>query len=299
MSNIKHFSWVWTALVTPFDEKWDVDFEAFDNLIEIQISSWVKWILFLWSTWESSTLTETEKEQIVKRWIEKIRGKCLVMVLSSTNSTQKSIDSIIKFDKIEWIDAYLLVNPYYNKPTQEWLYRHFKAIAETTSKRILIYNIFWRTGVNLETETLLRLSRSCYNIIWVKEASWNLQQMQDVINKTKDDFVVLSWDDSLTVDLIKLWGHWVISVTSNIFPKTMVGMVDYALKWNFEKADEINKNLKEFFEGEFIQTNPLPIKAALAEVWLIKEIYRLPLCEMDKEYKTKWVGILHKYSNFN
>jgi 4-hydroxy-tetrahydrodipicolinate synthase len=299
MTNIENFSWLWTALITPFDEKWNVDFEAFDNLIEIQVSSWVKWILFLWSTWESSTLTKTEKLQIVKRWIKKIQGKCFVMVNSWTNSTQQSIDFTLELDQIHWIDAFLLVNPYYNKPTQEWLYRHFKAIADSTSKRIFIYNIQWRTWVNLETETLVRLSRSCYNVIWVKEASWNLDQMQEVLNKTKEDFVVLSWDDSKTFDLIKMWGHWLISVASNFFPKIMVEMVEKALKQDFESAEKINKNLSKFFEWEFIQTNPLPIKAALAEVWLIKEIYRLPLCEMDIDLRFKWVNILHKYSEYN
>lgn len=296
MWHINNYSWVWTALITPFDEKWNIDFEAFDNLIEIQVSSWVKWILFLWTTWESPTLTKTEKIQIIKRWIEKIWGRCFNMVNSWTNSTKQSIDLTLEFDQIQWIDTYLLVNPYYNKPTQEWLYRHFKAIADSTSKEIFIYNIFWRTWVNLETQTLVRLSENCNNIIWVKEASWDLDQMQDVINNTPQDFVVLSWDDSLTFDLIKRWGHWIVSVASNYIPKIMVEMVEKALIWDYESADIINKNLGEFFEWEFIQTNPLPIKVALAEAWFIKEKYRLPLCEMDSNLRTKWINILQKYT---
>ena len=261
----------------------------------MQIAWGVKWILLLWTTGESPTLSKEEKIKIVNRWIEKINKRCLVMVNSWTNSTSASVEATKEFDKIDWIDAFLVVNPYYNKPTAEWLYRHFKAVADSTIKQVFVYNILWRTAINLETETLLKLSKNCKNVVWVKEASWNLEQMQEVINTLDEDFVVLSWDDSLTLDLIKMWWSWVVSVASNYIPETMTNLVKTALQKDYDKAEELNNDLWEFFDGEFIQTNPLPIKVALAEQWIIKETYRLPLCEMDSEPRKKWINILEKY----
>jgi len=299
MWNIEKFSWVWTAFITPFNEDGSIDFEAFDKLIEKQIAGGVKWLLFLGTTGETPTLTEDEKEQIVRRWIEKIAGRCLVMVNTWSNATNASIENSKKYDKVDWIDVFLVVNPYYNKPTQEWLYRHFRGVADSVSKPIFLYNIAWRTWINLETETLVRLSNDCGNIVWVKEASWSLEQMQDVIDSTDRDFVVLSWDDSLTIDLMKIGWAWIISVASNYIPETMSQMVWSFLEWNISKADEINNNLWEFFDWEFIQTNPLPIKVALVEAWIIKEQYRLPLCEMDTTPRKEWLNILEKYKDFN
>lgn len=290
-----HFRWTRTALITPFTQNDNIDWHSFDRLIDKQIQWWVTWILFLWTTGENPTLNNDETYKIVKRWISKIDWKCKVMVNAWTYCTKKSIENIYRYTAIDSIDGFLIVNPYYNKPTQEWLFRHFKAIADSTQKPIFIYNIKWRTGVNMETDTLVRLSKECSNIIWVKEASWDLNQIKDVINQTDKDFIVLSWDDGITLDLIKLWWDWVISVASNFIPEKISKLVNYWLKWDLNNANKLNNDLKEFFEWEFIQTNPLPIKTALSYIWLCQEIFRLPLCQMDKWPKSKWIKILKKY----
>lgn len=296
MSNIENFSWTWTELITPFLEDWNIDFEAFDTLIEMQINAWVKWISFLWITWESPTLTRMEKFQIIKRWVNKIKWRCFIMVSVWTNSTNETIDLIKEYDEISWIDAFSVVVPYYNKPTQEWIYKHFEVISQSTQKRIFIYNNPSRTGTNLESDTLIRLSNRCYNIIWIKESSWDLEQIKDILDNKKDDFVILSWFDYLNSEMIRLWAHWVISTASNIFPNTIVSLTKKSLQQEFDEVKEINNSLNDFFTWEFLQINPLPIKYALSEVWLIKEVYRLPLCSMDDELKKKWIKILHNYS---
>ena len=295
MTYKEQFSGVWTALITPFSEDWSVDFDALDRLLDMQLEWEVAWVLFLWTTWESPTISQSEWIEIVNYWIKKLDGRCKVMVNIWTNSTAKSIHFLKKMEEIEWIDCYLAVNPYYNKPTQTGLFLHFSNIAKATSKPIFAYNIKWRTAVNLETETLVKLTEACPNIVWVKEASWDLEQMSNVIERTHDDFVVLSWDDGLWYELIKLWGNGIISVASNYIPWKMVDLVSSALSWDMGVAEQKEQELQQFFDWEFIQTNPLPIKTALAEAWIINDIYRLPMCPMDPEEKAKWLEILTQY----
>lgn len=291
----KQFRWAWTALVTPFNEDGSIDWEAFDNLVEMQVIWWVTWILLLGTTWENPSLTAQESVDIVTRWVEKIAGRCKIMVNTWTNDTNKSIVATKKIAELWWIDAILIVNPYYNKPTQKWLYMHFKAVANAISLPVFVYNIKWRTWVNLETDTLLRLVGDCKNIVWVKEASGDMDQIKDVIRRSPDDFIVLSWDDDLTLSLIQEGGDGVISVASNFLPRQISDFVNFALQ-NDSKAEEMKWELKAFFQWEFIQTNPLPIKAALAYTWHIKEVYRLPMCPMDESERNKWIEIVQKYS---
>ncbi len=297
--NTSKFKWVWTALITPFKE-WDwidneIDYEALENLLEIQIRAGVTWVLLLWTTGENPTIWKKEWEEIVKFAIDKLKWKIKVMVNLWTYSTSKSLKNTRKFDKIKWIDAYLVVNPYYNKPTQTWLYKHFTTIANSTKTPIFLYNIKARTGVNLETETLLKISKDCKNVIWVKEASWDLEQIKDVINKTEKDFLVLSWDDSLTYDLVKNGWWWVVSVASNCIPKEVVNFVDLCLSCS-PKAKELNNYYNEFFTKLFIQTNPLPAKTFLADKWLIEEEFRLPICKMDDNEKKIFLDVVKKYN---
>ena len=189
-------------------------------------------------------------------------------------------------------DAVLHVCPYYNKPTQEGLYRHFSEIAKAVDIPIIIYNIQGRTAVNMETSTLARLTKEYSNIVGVKEASGNVAQIMDVINELPKNFTVLSGDDNLTLPLMALGGKGVISVASNIIPKEMHELTQYALNGDFEKAKQMHYKLLPLFKGIFIETNPIPIKAALAMKGMIKEIYRLPMCEMRGENKEKLRGIL-------
>lgn len=211
-----------------------------------------------------------------------------------TYSTRATLYNIEKFDSIDWIYAYLLVNPYYSKPTQTGLFKHFTTIAKSTKKSIILYNIQWRTGVNLETNTLLDIITESKNIIWVKEASWNMLQVKEVIEVTWDNFLVFSWEESLTYELIKHWWDWVISVASNCKPKMMKNFIDNCLN-NFDIAKQENEKLQLFFDKLFIQTNPLPVKTFLASKWIIKESFRLPICKMDEKEKEEFLKIIEEY----
>lgn len=296
----KKFRGLWTALITPFKSwNWidnEIDFDALDNLLEMQIKWWVNWVLLLWTTWENPTLTKQEWLEIVKSSINKLQWKLKVMVNVWTYSTKASLENIAEYEKIDWIDSYLVVNPYYNKPTQTWLFKHFTTIAKSTDKPVILYNIHWRTWVNLETNTLIEIISECPNIVWVKEASWNMLQMKEVIESTWDHFVVLSWDDSLTYELIKNWWDWVISVASNCKPKEIQEFVNLCLDWD-RKSEELNENYKDFFSKLFIQTNPLPAKTYLAYKWIIEENFRLPMCEMDEIQRKEFLDFI-KEKNF-
>lgn len=287
--------WLWTALITPFKEgNWidnQIDFDALDKLLDMQIDDWVTWVLLLWTTWENPTLSREEWLEIVKFAIKKLKWFTKIMVNVWTYSTQESIKNVKMFDEVDWIDAYLVVNPYYNKPTQTGLFKHFTTIAKSTSRSIILYNIKWRTWVNLETETLVNISNECSNVIWVKEASWDLEQMKQVISSTGKWFLVFSWDDWLTYDLCQNWGDWVISVASNCKPKEVCEFVKECLLKS-PKAKELNKFYEEFFSKLFIQTNPLPAKTYLASKWIIKEEFRLPMCKMDDKEKEIFLSFI-------
>lgn len=293
------YRWTWTALITPFKE-WDwinneVDFDALEKILEMQIDWWVTWILLLWTTAETPSLSTEEQLEILNFAIPKINSRVKVMVNVWTNATNKSLKNLELFEKINWIDAYLVVNPYYNKPTQSWMYMHFDVIAKATSKDIFLYNIKWRTAVNLDTETLVKLTENNKNIVWVKEASWDLEQMISVINSTHDDFVVLSGDDSMSYDLIKNWWDWVVSVASNCEPRVISEFISKSLSWT-DDASDLNNYYSDFFDKLFIQTNPLPTKVYLSEKWIIKESYRLPICNMDSEKRLEFLDSIKKYN---
>ncbi len=290
--------WLWTALITPF-KKWngidnEIDYEALERLLNMQIEAWVDGVLLLGTTWENPTLTNKESLNLVKFAVNILKWKTKVMVNVWTYSTKASLENIKNYDEIEWIDAYLLVNPYYNKPTQTWLKQHFITCANITKRNVILYNIKWRTCVNLETETLLDIIKECPNVIWVKEASWDLNQMKNVIEKTPENFLVFSGDDGLTYNLIKMWWNGVISVASNAEPKKMKEFVDLCFQ-NLEKAEQLNQKYKDFFQKLFIQTNPLPIKTYLAYKWIIKEEFRLPMCKMDKNEKEIFINFIDNF----
>ncbi len=290
--------WLWTALITPF-KQWngvdnEVDYEVLEKILDMQIEWWVDGVLLLWTTAESSNISIEEWKKIVTLAIKKLLWKTKIMVNVGTYSTKASIDNIARYDNIDWIDAYLVVNPYYSKPTQTGLFQHFTTIAQSTSRNIFLYNIACRTNVNLETSTLLKIVSKCDNIVWVKEASGNIEQVKEVIAQTPDDFIVLSWEESLTYDLIKSWWDWVVSVASNCVPAIMKNFVDECLAHS-EKAGELQDKYLEFFNALFIQTNPLPAKTYLASKGIIKEEFRLPLCRMDETERTQFLKIVEKY----
>ncbi|MDP3764940.1 MAG: 4-hydroxy-tetrahydrodipicolinate synthase [Nanoarchaeota archaeon] len=280
-----------TAIVTPFTESGSLDEESLRKLVEFQIKNNIDGIVPCGTTGESPTLDHEEHGRVIEIVIDAAKGKVPIIAGAGSNSTRHAIEMTRQAADLG-ADASLHVPPYYNKPTQEGIYRHFSEIAKAVDLPIIAYNIQGRTAVNIETSTLARLAKEYSNIVGVKEASGNVAQMMDVINELPKNFAVISGDDNLTLPLMALGGKGVISVASNIIPKEMHELTDYALKGNFEKARKMHYELLPLFKGIFIETNPIPIKAALAMKGMIKESYRLPMCEMKAENKEKLRQIL-------
>ena len=275
-------SGVFTAIVTPFKENGKVDYQTLGKLIDFNLKNGIHGIVPCGTTGESPTLTEEEHSEVVRFTVKHVNKRALVIAGTGSNCTRTAIELTQEAER-DGADGALVVNPYYNKPTQEGLYRHFKAVADSVSIPIVVYNIKGRTGVNVGTDILMRLAKDCKNIVAVKEASGDIEQMKEVIAKRPDGFSVLSGDDGLAFELIKNGGDGLISVASNVVPKEVSEMVASALAGDFETAQKKNSFLAELFEKEFIETNPIPIKAMLAMQGKIKEIYRLPICELNPD----------------
>ncbi len=282
-----------TAMVTPFDSNLQVDYAGLEKNVEFQIKNRISGLVPLGTTGESPTISEEEKEKIISTVVNAAAGKVPVIVGTGTNSTDKTIKNTKQAEKLG-ADAALVVSPYYNKPTQEGLFRHFKAVAESTGIPMIIYNIQGRTGVNIETPTLLRLS-SVSNVAGVKEASGSIAQMMDVVDQLPKDFNVLSGDDNMTLPLIAVGGRGIISVVSNLLPAMVSEMVEFALIGDFSKARELHYKLMPIFRGAFIETNPIPIKAAMNLAGMPAGPCRMPLCEMQPQNVEKLKAVLKKY----
>lgn len=280
--DLSRFYGVHTALITPFTEKDNVDTDALKALIDYQIENGVSGLVPCGTTGESPTLSHDEHDRVIQLTVEYTNKRVPVIAGTGSNATSEAI-RLSKHAQCVGADAVLLVNPYYNKPTQKGLYLHFKAIADSVDIPCIVYNIKGRTGVNVETDTLVALANDCANIVAVKEASGNIVQMEEAVNKTPDDFVVLSGDDNMSLDLIERGGKGVVSVASNLFPRQMSQMVDLALNNKMDEAREIEKTLSNFFQACFSETNPIPIKTALARYGYCRESFRLPLCSFASE----------------
>lgn len=292
----KKLQGVWTALITPFKKDGSIDWESFDRLIDKQLDAGVVGLVVSGTTGESPTLNDKECCELIKRAKSKVGSKCLIMAGTGTNNTEKSIYKT-KIASDAGADMIILVNPYYNKPTQQGLYLHFKAIAESTDLPIILYNIKGRTGVNLETPTLMRLASEVKNIVGVKEASGDLNQIKEVCEKRPEGFVVLSGDDNITFQIMKDYGaDGVISVTSNILPKEMIEMVTSTLNKNFDEGEKVNEKLQPLFKALFIETNPIPVKYAAYEMGLCENVYRLPMCEIGEEHGKQVKELLKQMS---
>ena len=276
------FRGVYTALVTPFTEIGTVDYQTIERIVEMQIDAKIDGIVPCGTTGESPTLSHEEHDRVIAKCVSYASGRTKVIAGTGSNSTTEAI-RLSQHAEDAGADALLLVNPYYNKPTQKGLFLHFKAIAESVKLPCILYNIKGRTGVNIETETLLELERACPNIVAVKEASGDLSQMKNVIERTEDDFSTLSGDDNLALELVKLDGDGVISVASNLFPREMVKMIHSALEGNWDVAERMGKWFAPFFSACFVETNPIPIKTAMAHLGILRESFRLPLCSLEKE----------------
>ncbi|MBI2215809.1 MAG: 4-hydroxy-tetrahydrodipicolinate synthase [Candidatus Rokubacteria bacterium] len=281
------------ALVTPFRNS-TVDEAKLRELVEFHVKNGTDGIVPCGTTGESPTLSHDEHKRVVEIVVETVRGRIPVIAGTGSNSTAEAID-LTRHAERAGASAALVVNPYYNKPTQEGLYRHFRAVAESVAIPILVYNIQGRTAVNVETATMERLARDARNIVGVKEASGSLDQMSQVIAACGPGFIVLSGDDNITLPLMAIGGHGVISVIANIVPRDVAGMTHAALDGDFKRARELHYRLFPLARAAFLETNPIPIKEAMAMAGMLELEYRLPMCPMSDANRAKLRQILGGY----
>ncbi len=270
-------SWagVGTALVTPFRSSGDIDEPAFRALVERQVAGGVHFVVPCGTTGETPTLSPEERDRIVRLTVETVGGRIPVLAGVGGYDTAE-VAALAAHAETLGVQGLLSVTPYYNKPTQEGLYQHYAAIAAKTSLPLIVYNVPGRTGVNVEPRTLARLA-AIPNIVGVKEASGNMTQMCEVCRLVPDTFTVLSGDDALTLPLMAVGGRGIISVASNIVPDRMSAMVNAALAGDFASARAAHAALMPLMLVNFIESNPIPVKAALAMLGLCAEVYRLPM----------------------
>jgi 4-hydroxy-tetrahydrodipicolinate synthase len=264
------------ALITPFKEDESVDYEALGRLVDYQVQNGTDYLVVLGTTAETPTLTEEEKKEIVSLVVSKVRGRIPVVLGLGGNCTRSIVEKL-KNDNFDGIDAILSVVPYYNKPSQEGIYQHYKAISEATTLPIVIYNVPGRTGVNMTAQTTLRIARDFKNVVAVKEASGNITQMDDIIKNKPANFEVISGDDGITFPLITLGAVGVISVIGNAFPKEFSKMVRLALNGDYNNALTIHHRFTELIELLFVDGNPAGVKSILNTMGYIENKLRLPL----------------------
>ena len=288
----KTFQGSLVALVTPFRDG-KVDEPKLRELVEFHVANGTDAIIPCGTTGESPTLSHDEHKRVVEIVVEVARGRVPVVAGTGSNSTTEAIDLTAHAKKAGAAGA-LVVNPYYNKPTQEGLYRHFKAIAEAVDIPILVYNIQSRTAVNVETDTLARLAQ-IPNIVGVKEASGSLDQMTQVILACGQDFSVLSGDDNLTLPLMAVGGRGVISVVANIVPRDTAEMTHAALEGDWKRARDLFLRLFPLCRAMFIETNPIPVKEAMAMLGMIQPEFRLPLCRMGDANRERLKAVLQQF----
>ena len=264
------------ALITPFKEDGSVDYEALDRLVDYQLQNGTDYFVVLGTTAETPTLTEEEKKKIIELVVTKVRGRIPIVLGVGGNCTRAVVDNL-KNGNFEGIDAILSVVPYYNKPSQEGIYQHYKAIAEATELPVILYNVPGRTGVNMTAETTLRIAREFKNVIAVKEASGNITQMDDIIKNKPENFSVISGDDGITFPLITLGAVGVISVIGNAFPREFSRMVRLALAGDYDSARTIHHRFTELFSLLFVDGNPAGVKSMLNMMGFIENRLRLPL----------------------
>jgi 4-hydroxy-tetrahydrodipicolinate synthase len=264
-----------TAMVTPFRQSGSVDEPTLRKLIQRQIDAGIDFLVPCGTTGESPTLTHEEHLRVVEITVELTKGKVPVLAGAGGYNTAEVITMARELQTLG-ADGILSVTPYYNKPTQEGLYQHYKAIASATSLPIVLYSVQGRTGVNIEPATVKRLAE-IDNIVGLKEASGNISQMSTILNCVPDDFLILSGDDAIALPLIALGGRGVISVASNEIPAQMTELICLALKNDFSAARRLHRRYLPLMEINFVESNPIPVKAAMAEMKLLSPVWRLPL----------------------
>ena len=264
------------ALITPFKEDGSVDYDALLRLVDYQLENGTDFLCVLGTTAETPTLTKEEKEKVKRTVIDRVNGRLPILLGVGSNSTQAVVDSV-KNDDMTGVDALLVVVPYYNKPSQEGIYQHYKAVAEATDLPIVLYNVPGRTGVNMTSETTLRLANDFENIVAIKEASGNIAQMDEIIKNKPEGFDVISGDDGITFPLITLGAVGVISVLGNAFPREFSRMTQLALEGDYVNALPIHHQFAEMCNLLFVDGNPAGVKAMLSIMGMVENKLRLPL----------------------
>jgi 4-hydroxy-tetrahydrodipicolinate synthase len=274
------FRGTFTALVTPFHNG-GIDDSAFKKLIETQIAAGITGVVAIGTTGESPTLSHEEREQVTRLSVAAANKRCLVLAGTGSNATQHAVSDTIMAEKLG-VDGALLVAPYYNKPSQEGLFRHFKAIADATSLPIVLYNIPGRCSVDILPETVVRLAKECRNVVSIKEASGSVERVSDLRRRLPESFTILSGDDSLTLPFMAVGAAGVVSVASNLFPSEVCALVHGCESGDLKSAAKLHRKLLPLFKDLFIEPNPVPVKTALGWRGAMSGEVRLPLCEMSE-----------------
>ena len=274
------FRGTFTAVVTPFRDG-GVDDSAFKKLIETQVAAGITGIVAIGTTGESPTLSHDEREHLIRLAVTTANKRCLVLAGTGSNATQHAVADTVMAEKLG-VDGALLVAPYYNKPSQEGLFRHFKAIADATSLPIMLYNIPGRCSVDIVPETVVRLAKECRNIVAIKEASGSVERVSDLRRRLPESFTILSGDDSLTLPFMAVGAAGVVSVASNLFPGEVCALVRACESGDLKSAAKLHRKLLPLFKDLFIEPNPVPVKTALGWRGAMSGEVRLPLCEMSE-----------------
>lgn len=275
------FRGTYTALVTPF-RNGEVDFEALEKLIEAQIAGGVEGIVPIGTTGESPTLTHPERHQMIERAMKIARGRCKVLAGTGSNSTREAIAHTREAEELG-VDGALVVAPYYNKPSQEGLFRHFQAIAGETSLPLMLYNIPGRCAVDIVPDTVVRLAENCSCIVAIKEASGSVDRVSELAQRLPDEFTILSGDDLLTLPFLAVGAVGLVSVASNLFPGEVSRLVRSFLAGKIAEAQQLHRRFHALFKDLFIEPNPVPAKTALSWRGVMSSEVRLPLCEMTEQ----------------
>lgn len=290
MKNLTELKGCGTAMITPFRRDESIDEAAFRRFVEFQITGGVDFLVACGTTGESVTMTEAEQAHVVELTLEYAAGRVPVVAGAGGYNTREVIEKIHRYEKLG-VDAILSVTPYYNKPTQEGLFQHYRAIADSTGLPIILYSVQGRTGVNLEPATVALLAE-INNIVAIKEASGNISQIAEIASLVDDSFKIFAGDDSVVLPVAALGGVGVISVASNLLPRLVSDLCRASVENRLEEARRLNRQLTPIFKAMFIESNPIPVKAALAMTGMIEEVYRLPMTPISQANRVKLEQIL-------
>jgi 4-hydroxy-tetrahydrodipicolinate synthase len=290
VANIDRLRGCGTAIITPFKKDESIDESAFRRLVDFQIENGVDFIVACGTTGESVTMSDDEQARVVELTIEASEGRAPVVAGAGGYNTREVIEKVHRYERLG-ADAILSVSPYYNKPTQEGLYQHYRAIAEATRLPIILYSVQGRTASNIEPSTVARLA-GIENIVGVKEASGNITQIAEIASLVDGAFKLFAGDDSVVLPVAALGGIGVVSVAANLLPRQVSDLCHACIEGRFDDARKLNSQLTPIFKAMFIESNPIPVKAALAMTGMIEEVYRLPLTPMNPSNRTRLEQVL-------